>query len=43
LAASLGARPDLPGFTARAVTLYRSTLGPRGAHHDPLASYPLSG
>jgi RNA 2',3'-cyclic 3'-phosphodiesterase len=43
LAASLGARPDLPGFTARAVTLYRSTLGPRGAIHDPLAAYPLSG
>ncbi len=43
LAASLGARPDLPGFTARAVTLYRSNLGPRGAIHDPLAVYPLSG
>jgi 2'-5' RNA ligase len=41
LAASLGPRPDLPGFTARALTLYRSTLGPRGAIHDPLASYPL--
>ena len=43
LAASLGTRPDLPGFTARAVTLYRSTLGPRGAIHDALAAYPLSG
>jgi RNA 2',3'-cyclic 3'-phosphodiesterase len=43
LAASLGARSDLPGFTARAVTLYRSTLGPRGALHAALAAYPLSG
>ena len=43
LAASLGARADLPGFTARAVTLYRSSLGPRGAIHEPLAAYPLSG
>lgn len=43
LAASLGARPDLPGFTARAVTLYRSTLGPRGAIHEALAAYPLLG
>lgn len=43
LAASLGARPDLPGFTATAVTLYASTLTPRGAIHDPLASYPLGG
>ncbi|WP_439136581.1 RNA 2',3'-cyclic phosphodiesterase [Roseicyclus sp.] len=43
LAASLGARPDLPGFTARAVTLYRSTLGPRGALHEAMAAYPLSG
>ena len=43
LAASLGARADLPGFSARAVTLYRSSLGPRGAIHEPLAAYPLSG
>lgn len=43
LAACLGARSDLPGFVARAVTLYRSTLGPRGAIHEPLASYPLLG
>lgn len=43
LAASLGARPDLPCFTARAVTLYRSSLGPGGAIHDPLAAYPLLG
>lgn len=43
LAASLGARSDMPEFVARAITLYRSTLGPRGAIHDPLASYPLLG
>jgi len=43
LAASLGPRPDLPGFTAKALTLYQSTLAPRGALHDPLAGYPLRG
>jgi 2'-5' RNA ligase len=43
LAACLGPRPDLPGFTAHAVTLYRSRLGPRGALHEALAAYPLSG
>jgi 2'-5' RNA ligase len=43
LAAALGPRPDLPGFTAQAVTLYQSTLTPRGAIHDPLAAYPLRG
>ncbi len=43
LAAMLGPLPDVPGFTARAVTLYHSTLTPRGAVHEPLASYPLSG
>lgn len=43
LAAALGPRPDLPGFTATAITLYHSTLTPRGAIHDPLASYPLRG
>jgi 2'-5' RNA ligase len=43
LAAMLGPVPGLPGFTARAMTLYRSTLTPRGALHEPLASYPLSG
>ena len=41
LARALGPRPDLPGFTATALTLYQSTLTPRGAVHDPLASYPL--
>ncbi|NKX42993.1 RNA 2',3'-cyclic phosphodiesterase [Roseicyclus persicicus] len=43
LAAALGPVADLPGFTARAVTLYRSTLTPRGALHEALASYPLTG
>ena len=43
LAASLGPRPDLPGFRATAVTLYQSSLTSRGALHDPLASYPLIG
>ncbi len=41
LAGALGPRPDLPGFTASAITLYESTLSSRGAVHDPLASYPL--
>ena len=43
LAAMLGPLPDVPGFTARALTLYGSTLTPRGAVHDALASYPLTG
>jgi 2'-5' RNA ligase len=43
LAAALGPVPDLPGFTARALTLYRSTLTPRGAIHEALADYPLTG
>lgn len=43
LAASLGPVPGLPGFTARAVTLYQSSLTPRGAVHDPLVVYPLGG
>lgn len=43
LAAMLGPLPDVPSFTARALTLYHSTLTPRGAMHDPLASYPLNG
>ena len=43
LAATLGPVPGLPGFTARAVTLYQSTLTPRGAIHDPIAVYPLTG
>ena len=43
LAATLGPVPGLPGFTARAFTLYQSTLTPRGAIHDPIAVYPLTG
>ena len=43
LAAALGPVPGLPGFTARAMTLYQSTLMPRGAVHEPLAVYPLTG
>ncbi|MBF9034885.1 RNA 2',3'-cyclic phosphodiesterase [Rhodobacterales bacterium HKCCE2091] len=34
--------PDIPGFTATAVTLHESTLGPGGAVYTPLATYPLS-
>jgi 2'-5' RNA ligase len=41
LAATLGPVPDLPSFTAREVTLFRSSLTPGGAVHEPLASYPL--
>jgi 2'-5' RNA ligase len=43
LAGALGPSPYLPGFTAISVTLYQSKLTPRGAVHDPLASYPLRG
>jgi 2'-5' RNA ligase len=43
LAAMLGPLPDVPGFTARALTLFHSTLTPRGAVHEALASYPLTG
>lgn len=42
LAASLGARIDIPGFEATELVLFQSTLGSGGARHDPLASYPLS-
>lgn len=41
LAACLGPRPDLPGFTARALTLFQSRITPRGALHEALANYPL--
>ncbi|MBF9057833.1 RNA 2',3'-cyclic phosphodiesterase [Rhodobacterales bacterium HKCCSP123] len=43
LAAMMGPLPDMPGFTARALTLYQSTLTPRGAVHEPLARYLLAG
>jgi 2'-5' RNA ligase len=41
MAAALGTPVDIPGFTARELVLYRSTLGPDGARHDALAAYPL--
>jgi 2'-5' RNA ligase len=33
----------LPPEPAPSVTLYRSHLTPDGAHHEPLATFPLSG
>lgn len=36
------AQPGIPGFTAATMALYRSTLGPGGAIHEPLALYPLA-
>jgi 2'-5' RNA ligase len=42
MAAALGLAVTIPGFTATEVVLYRSTLGPGGALHEPLESYPLS-
>lgn len=41
LAAAIGMEIDVPGFTATALNLYQSHLGPTGARHDVLASYPL--
>lgn len=38
--ATFAAAP-LPDFTARSLTLYRSTLRPDGAVHDLLAAYPF--
>ncbi|MBY4894611.1 RNA 2',3'-cyclic phosphodiesterase [Rhodobacteraceae bacterium N5(2021)] len=42
LAAAMGIPLDVPGFTARELRLYQSTLTPTGARHEVLASYPLS-
>lgn len=42
LAAALSQKIEVPGFTAVAVNLYASHLGPTGARHEVLASYPLS-
>ncbi|MDG4649044.1 RNA 2',3'-cyclic phosphodiesterase [Roseibacterium sp. SDUM158017] len=42
MAAALGMPVDIPGFTATELVLYRSTLQPGGALHEPLESYPLS-
>ncbi|GAA5074097.1 RNA 2',3'-cyclic phosphodiesterase [Roseibacterium beibuensis] len=41
LAAQLGARAAIPGFVARDIVLFGSTLTPAGAIHEALASYPL--
>ena len=43
LAGFLAAHGDLsiPAFRVTAFTLYRSTLRPDGAVHDPMAHYPL--
>ena len=41
LAAAMGTVAAIPGFTARTLCLYHSTLGPSGARHEVLASYPL--
>ncbi|MEJ6390963.1 RNA 2',3'-cyclic phosphodiesterase [Gymnodinialimonas ulvae] len=41
LAAALGIRCAIPGFTARRMCLYQSTLTPQGAVHDIMADYPL--
>lgn len=41
LAAMMGPLDGVPGFTARLLTLYRSTLTPKGAVHEPLAEYRL--
>ncbi|QXT39705.1 RNA 2',3'-cyclic phosphodiesterase [Gymnodinialimonas ceratoperidinii] len=42
LAAAISQRIEVPGFTALSVNLYESHLGPTGARHEVLASYPLS-
>lgn len=42
LAATLGAPVDIPGFEARDLVLFQSTLTSGGARHDRLAHYPLS-
>ena len=41
LAVALGQTPDIPGFTARTLCLYQSTLMPSGARHEVLATYDL--
>ncbi|WP_341863487.1 RNA 2',3'-cyclic phosphodiesterase [Gymnodinialimonas sp. 57CJ19] len=41
LAAAMGLEIEVPGFTATALNLYQSHLGPSGARRDVLASYPL--
>ncbi len=41
LAAAMGQNCDIPGFTARRMSLYQSTLTPHGAVHEVMADYPL--
>lgn len=42
LAAAMGMPLAVPGFTAREMCLYQSTLTPAGARHEVLARYPLA-
>lgn len=41
LAAALGRVAEIPGFTARELCLFHSTLSSSGARHEALVSYPL--
>ena len=41
LAHAIGQSCAIPGFQARRVCLYQSTLTPHGAVHDIMADYPL--
>lgn len=41
LAHALGHSFAIPGFTARRMSLYQSTLTPHGAVHEVMADYPL--
>ncbi|MCU4655085.1 RNA 2',3'-cyclic phosphodiesterase [Roseibacterium sp. SDUM158016] len=41
MALALGMPVEIPGFVARDLVLYASTLGPAGARHDELARYPV--
>ncbi len=41
LATALGIPCAIPGFTARRMGLYHSTLTPHGAVHEIMADYPL--
>lgn len=42
LVAAISTPVEIPGFTARALTLYHSILTPNGARHEPLATHPLA-
>ncbi len=41
LAAAIGRPSAIPGFTARRMCLYQSTLTPNGAFHEVMSDYPL--